>query len=68
MDVMDGIKMDRVNFVLNATNSVQENILIVSLMAYIDDMLGLDLDNVADQLEFVAKYARAKAEDRPHGR
>lgn len=47
---------------LNVTNSVQQNMLLVGLMSYVDDMMGLDLDNIAEQLEFVAKYVRAKAE------
>ena len=53
---------------LNATNSVPQNLFLVSLMAYIDDMMGLDLENIVDQLEFVAKYARRKAEAQKNGR
>lgn len=59
---MDSEKMPVTTLHLNITNSVQQNALLVGLMAYIDDMLGLDLDNIAEQLEFVAKYTRAKAE------
>lgn len=46
---------------LDITNSVSGNELVVGLMAYIDDMMGLDLENVADELEFVLKYVKRKA-------
>lgn len=60
--MMDKENMPRTVLYLNVTNSVQQNMLLVGLMAYVDDMMGLDLENVAEQLEFVAKYVRAKVE------
>lgn len=59
---MNDEKMPVTTLHLNITNSVQQNMLLVGLMAYVDDMMGLDLENIADQLEFVTKYIRAKAE------
>lgn len=47
---------------LNVTNSVPENQLMVGLMAYIDHMMGLDYEQIAKQLEFVAEYAKSKSD------
>lgn len=58
---MDKENMPVTTLYLNVTNSVQQNMLLVGLMAYVDDMMGLDLDNIAEQLEFTAKYVRAKS-------
>lgn len=59
---MDNQNMPVTILSLNITNSIPQNMLLVGIMAYVDDMMGLDLDNIAEQLEFAAKYVRAKAE------
>ena len=55
-------KVPRTVITLDATNTVIENQFIVSLMKWVDGMMGVDYENIAEQLEFVAKYARKKGE------
>lgn len=53
-------KMPITTLHLNITNAARGQELLVGLMAYIDDMMGLDYDSVAAQLDYVANYARMK--------
>lgn len=50
----------RTTLTLDITNAARGQELLIGLMAYIDDMLGLDYDSVATQLDYVANYARMK--------
>lgn len=61
MSVLDE-PMPRKTLYLNITNSIPENQLVVGLCSYIDDTMGLDLDGVEYQIEYVLNYVRnAKA-------
>lgn len=55
-----GESMPTTTLHLNITNAARGQELLVGLMAYIDDMMGLDYDSVAAQLDYVANYARMK--------
>lgn len=50
----------RTTLTLDITNAARGQELLVGLMAYIDDMMGLDYDSVAAQLDYVANYVRMK--------
>lgn len=45
---------------LNVTNAARGQELLVGLLSYVDDMMGLDYDSVAAQLDYVANYTRMK--------
>lgn len=53
-------KDDTTTLTLDTTNAAKGQELLVGLMSWIDDMMGLDYDSVAAQLDYVANYARMK--------
>lgn len=55
--------MTETTLTLNITNSARGQELLVGLMAYIDDTMGLDYDSIVMQLDYVANYARMKKYD-----
>lgn len=50
----------RTTLTLDITNAARGQELLIGLLSYIDDMVGLDYDSVAGQLDYVANYARMK--------
>lgn len=50
----------RTKLELDITNAARGQELLVGLLSYIDDRMGLDYDSVAAQLDYVANYARMK--------
>ena len=59
----EDIKITPTVMTLNVTNAAKGQELLVGLMAWIDDMMGLDYDSIAAQLDYVANYARMKKYD-----
>lgn len=57
---MDDDKVTRTTLTLDITNAARGQELLVGIMSYIDDMMGLDYDSIAAQLDYVANYARMK--------
>ena len=63
----EDIKITPTVMTLNVTNAAKGQELLVGLMAWIDDMMGLDYDSIAAQLDYVANYARMKKYDEQDG-
>lgn len=45
---------------LDITNAARGQELLTGLLSYVDDMMGLNYDSIASQLDYVANYARMK--------
>lgn len=55
-----GDNVPKTTMALDITNAARGQELLIGLLSYIDDMMGLDYDSVASQLDYVANYARMK--------